>query len=305
METAPDPDEEAAAWVVKLSSGQATEADYPTFRAWRDQSVENREALDRARLTWVKLGSALPRLERRGWRRHWSWSQPTAAAAALAACLLLAVGLGFEYWHDWRFDLVTGTAEVRVASLPDGSKITLAPDTAIKMDYRASARRIELARGKALFEVRHNPTIPFTVTTGATEIRDIGTVFEVDAKNAGARVVVSQGVVSVSDRHSDTIVRANQTVSASDGNVGPILAVDSNQETAWTRGLLIFDNRDLSAIINALRPYHGAILLLNSDTGQHKVTAVVNADQIDSWLNSLGKTRVAKVARVGGIVLIW
>jgi transmembrane sensor len=304
MQTSPEPDEEAAAWVVKLGSGQATEEDYPAFRAWRDRSVENREALARARLTWVKLGSALPRLEL-GRKSNWFWNRPTAAAAALAACLLLSIGLGFEYWHNWRFDLVTGTAEVRVASLPDGSRITLAPGTAIKTDYRATARRIELARGRALFDVRHNPAIPFTVTAGATEVRDIGTVFEVDAKHAGARVVVSQGVVSVSDRHSDTLVRANQAVGASDGNVGPVVAVDSDQETAWTRGLLIFDDRDLATIVGALRPYHGAILLLNSAAGRRKVTAVVNADRIDSWLDSLGKTRVAKVTRVGGIVLIW
>jgi transmembrane sensor len=164
-----------------------------------------------------------------------------------------------------------------------------------------------LARGEALFDVRHNPTIPFTVAAGATEVRDIGTVFEVGTNDSGARVIVSQGVVSVSDPHGATVLRANQAISAIDGQMGPVLAVDADRETAWTRGLLIFNDRDLSAIINTLRPFQdrGTIWLLNSAAGQRKLTAVVNTEQLDSWLDSLGKTKIAKVTRVGGFVMIW
>src|SRR5580698_8219798 len=61
----PDIDEEAMAWVVRLTSGNSTPQEHEAFRAWRDSSAEHAAALDRARKVWSQLGTALPEIDRR------------------------------------------------------------------------------------------------------------------------------------------------------------------------------------------------------------------------------------------------
>ena len=49
---------EAQAWVLRLASGQATEADGAAFRQWCGQSVEHARAFKETRAAWQALQPA-------------------------------------------------------------------------------------------------------------------------------------------------------------------------------------------------------------------------------------------------------
>ncbi|WP_341643235.1 DUF4880 domain-containing protein [Thauera sp. SDU_THAU2] len=46
---------DARDWIVRLTSGHASEADLQRFRAWRDDAPEHRRAFERERLFWRQL----------------------------------------------------------------------------------------------------------------------------------------------------------------------------------------------------------------------------------------------------------
>ncbi|MBD7923574.1 FecR family protein [Xanthomonas bonasiae] len=85
----------------------------------------------------------------------------------------------------------------REVALADGSVVRLDRGSAIAVRYGAQRRDITLLRGKALFDLGHDPARPLRVSVGTLVLRDIGTVFGVDQHDGGTRVTVLQGRVHV------------------------------------------------------------------------------------------------------------
>ncbi len=50
--------DQAMAWITRLASGRATEADAEALRRWRSASAEHRQAFAEAKLLWEVLGPA-------------------------------------------------------------------------------------------------------------------------------------------------------------------------------------------------------------------------------------------------------
>jgi ferric-dicitrate binding protein FerR (iron transport regulator) len=61
---------------------------------------------------------------------------------------------------------------------------------------RGGPRDIELLSGQALFDVAKDPGRPFVVRSGGTEVRAVGTQFDVYKKHHGVVVTVIEGRVS-------------------------------------------------------------------------------------------------------------
>ncbi|MET7143646.1 FecR domain-containing protein [Xanthomonas sp. PPL139] len=127
-------------------------------------------------------------------RRRW----PLAAAAVLA---LAAAGLALRLSAPTPVPATVYAAPAdapRSIALDDGSVVQLQRGGAIAVRYGAQRRDIALLRGKAVFDLGHDPARPLRVSVGTLVLRDIGTVFGVDPQAGGARVTVLQGRVQVS-----------------------------------------------------------------------------------------------------------
>jgi len=89
----------------------------------------------------------------------------------------------------------------QVISLPDGSKITLEPQSRIKFlpAFTATKREVYL-EGEGFFEVTHNERQPFIVYAKNVTTKVLGTSFTIKAYSADKKVMVavSTGRVSVS-----------------------------------------------------------------------------------------------------------
>src|SRR5690606_12218051 len=77
--------------------------------------------------------------------------------------------------------------EVTRVALEDGSTIVLNSNTAVRVRYRSGRRDIQLVRGEATFQVRHDPVRPFIVRAGEVQARAVGTEVAVSrATDAGS-----------------------------------------------------------------------------------------------------------------------
>lgn len=316
-------DEQALAWVVRLTSGDVTAEDRDAFRLWRDASPAHAEALARARRLWLQMEIAAPEIaatqadaaendraeadraeQIRHDRQRARFARPARGLLALAASLLLTVGLGYQYLQVWQFDQVTATGERRVVTLGDGTEVTIAAGTAIREDFTGTARRLRIARGEAFFRISRDPR-PFVVEARGTEIRDVGTAFDVALRPDTTRIAVRDGMVEAWDGHSRVRIGAGQAGVVAAGGIAAPEPADIGRETAWMRGRFIATDRPLGEIVAAIAPYsHRRILVLNRAAGARRMSVAIDLNRTQEWLESLGGVRDVRVTTLPGIVII-
>jgi transmembrane sensor len=119
--------------------------------------------------------------------------------AAAASILLVLVGAGFLTWSSWFRAPIYSTAvgEKRTITLADGSTVALDSHTRLQVRFTDSTRLVELQEGQALFHVAKNTARPFIVKSGDTQVRAVGTAFDVYRQGDGTVVTVVEGRVAV------------------------------------------------------------------------------------------------------------
>ena len=158
--------------------------------------------------------------------RSLRWRPSLLAAASVLFVVVLAL---FFSMPRGATTVATGAKERREIQLADGSTITLAPDTLIRFKLSPAQRSIELDHGEALFHVAKDPSRPFVVGAANTNVRAVGTVFNVINNAQTVVVAVTEGRVAVNPSvrrdgkgqsagsGMDIMVAANQQVAVSAG----------------------------------------------------------------------------------------
>lgn len=124
-------------------------------------------------------------------------------AAAVAAVFLLGVAgwIGMRSNVRAGVEYATAIGEQRAIKLDDGTLVSLAPNSRIRVDLSSGDRQVTLRQGEAGFDVVHDASRPFRVYAGANLIQDIGTRFSVNRLPSGTVVSVTQGSVQVTVDH--------------------------------------------------------------------------------------------------------
>ncbi len=123
-------------------------------------------------------------------------NRPRLRFLAMAASLLVLVVAG-AFFYDPRGTYSTATGEERSVRLEDGSTLDLNSQSKVRVRFSAHERSVELLQGQALFRVAKDAARPFIVSTDTTQVRAVGTQFDVYRKNSGTVVTVIEGHVAV------------------------------------------------------------------------------------------------------------
>ncbi len=229
------------------------------------------------------------------------------AAVAAAACLALLVVGGLL--PRLAADHATASAERRSVTLADGTRVLLAPESAIDVANTSEARQVRLIRGAAFFEVADESSRPFGVSAGGLSVRDIGTSFEVRLDEQGTGVAVREGVVDVTASRSSGVVA--ERLEAGDWlrvtRTGPHQRgrTTADEIAAWTQGQLVVKNRPVAEVVDALRPYFdGLVILRGTSLGNQPLTGVYNlADPIDA-LRAVARAQGASLSQLSPWLVI-
>jgi len=296
--------ETAAAWFMRRNEASWTGADERALNAWLAADPLHREIYDGMALTGHDLHQ-LP------WARDPSWRVRTAPPAApspavrrrawapamAAACLLLALGGGYG-WYRWDrtpayvLDAATARGETRTIDLPDGSRVALNFDSALRVRYYPRRREVVLARGEAFFRVTADAGRPFTVDSGASEVRVVGTAFNVRAAPPQLVVKVLEGRVELRpDRRADEVLAMGPGAGlAVDPASGRHQAVAAAPESVgdWRRGQLQFQRTPLGEVAQELARYLGKpIVLAGADLAQQPISGVAATATPELFLQAL------------------
>jgi|JI10StandDraft_1071094.scaffolds.fasta_scaffold05281_4 transmembrane sensor len=177
-----------AATVARLEQTLGLLNELPQFR------TELNTEFDRAApvVPFSPAAAAPPARAARRRPRVLAWIGVAAALAlgAVAAWPLLRPSPETRY--------ATTVAGYERARLDDGSTLELNSASAVRVQFTAAERRVELTTGEAHFAVAHDTARPFIVNVGGVTVRAVGTAFNVRyAADGAVEVTVTEGKVSV------------------------------------------------------------------------------------------------------------
>ncbi|MCR6645849.1 MAG: FecR domain-containing protein [Terricaulis sp.] len=283
-------------------------ADRKEFQAWLDVDPAHPKAYSRLDRTW----SAVQSLQHMKGRIPANDTAPPpnrrwALPAAIAACALLAIGAGLWFSRAPSSfapaeHYATAPAEVRTINIADGSSITLSGAGEASVTLTDQERRVDLARGSALFEVAHDPERPFVVSTPEGDITVLGTSFVVRISAGEVRTTVLRGSVSgvaqptglFSSESAPVTAQVNEEIVLSAGNAEliPISADAIPRRLAWRDNMLEFDGETLNEAIAQVSQQTGWTFELEDPAlGEMRVGGYVRADAdafIELMSSSLG-----------------
>lgn len=292
--------EEALGWLVRLHSGEETEADWNAYHDWKAADPAHEEAAQRAERMWSRLGPALSA------RRT---SRNVTGALLLAVCLAGggAASGAFGPLSGWLADEATGIGERRVVTLADGSTVMLDSATSLDVAYGGAERRIVLRDGQIFVSVRPDPARPFVVEAGQGTVRALGTAFNVRTEDTGARVAVTEHAVRVTyGGQSSVDIREGEGVGyRAGGGLGQPGAIDIRDVTAWQQGEIVFDARPLGEVANELGRYRrGTVVFADATLKDLPVTGVFSTTDTDAFFSALEMTLPVRVTRLPLLTLI-
>jgi transmembrane sensor len=278
--------ETAAGWCVRLADGALSADDHLAFRAWLESSPANPGLFERSVAAWQAIDEQAGRPEmlamrsqaldgmRRANRRRWTWIRPAGwrEVAAIAACLVLAIGAGL-WWRYTPTRYQTGIGERRVVALADGSSVSLDAASEVDVRYLEGRRQLWLRKGRAMFTVAKDPLRPFSVEAGDRMVVATGTRFSVEKLKGEVRVVLFEGHVAVTGPREggkpaapirlrdgagpadEQLVPGREMVVAEAAPLAQVATVDPAQAAGWEAGLLQFSDQPLALAVQQLDRY--------------------------------------------------
>lgn len=149
---------------------------------------------------------------------------------------------------------------------------------------KVNTRMVKLS-GEAFFDVHKDQEHPFIVTTDKIQVEVLGTSFNVSSfKNAElSEVVLVEGVVNMTSQNGTQtqILEPGYkgAYSSIDKNI-TVKAVDTELYTSWIYGKLVFRDKTLNEILNALeRNFNIRIINNNRALEKEKLNATFNRDE--------------------------
>jgi len=294
--------EEAATWFLRLRSLDCSDDDRQAFESWLATSDDHRREYERFTALWKNLDRLddYTRIPKRTRRRR-------AAVAALSLVLAVSIGylsLGTEHTYT------TAIGEHRRIELADGSVVDLNTGSEMHVYVSFWSRRVELARGEAMFDVAHETLRSFEVRAAGTVMRDVGTRFNVQLEQNAVAVAVLEGVVEVTPpsnkKPAAMLTAGKRAVSDFNGLTG-LAYVDTESAAAWVSGRWMFRNTSLDEVVRELNRYYPQKTeLADPLIGKLRIDGVFNTSDRAGLLKALETLHPLRVEENGVTsVLSW
>lgn len=241
------------------------------------------------------------------------WLAGLAATAAIAAV---------AFGGSWLWDLGylprtyrTSVGQVESVVLPDGSVACLNTNTRLRWVGSPDDRRVRLLRGEVFFEVVHEPTRPFRILLPHSEVRVLGTRFDVYRKSDGdVLVTVLSGTVSVEGLGNGTRAApawmrrlvANQQIEYS--SVG--LLTDVHRALAanvirWRRGIIETRGEPLSRFVSNLSRYTPRRIVISDPRAAHmRIGGAFSVRHVTATLDRIARIEPITVTQRGGELIL-
>ncbi|MDR1161544.1 MAG: FecR domain-containing protein [Tannerellaceae bacterium] len=241
-------------------------------------------------------------------------------AVRYAAVILLAAGIFslYQYYGSKRSEPAYVCFEAPVGqrallSLPDGTTVWLNAGSKLKYpsDFSAKNRHISLD-GEGYFDVFSDEKHPFTVQTALSEIKVLGTKFNVKSyKGETSFITLLKGKVEIttSDKQNKLILKPNEQacISEANGHITLSRQIKTEGVKAWIFGAFVYVNQPLSGIVKDLeRQFDVRISIPDRPLSEELFTTKSTPDEtLIQFLDRLKETRELDYEMDGNSIQIF
>jgi len=281
--------------IISYLKKELLEKEMIEVKNWINSSSENEKYFNRVKFLWENSSFDYQNLEissGKAWDRIYSsiTRERTvhqsnirvglATFKRIAAIVIVLISIGFlitwiirQNQHaEIEWISINTTSGINDIILPDGSHIWLNNDSEINYPekFKGKFREINL-KGEAFFEVINNNKKPFIIHASSSEIRVLGTSFNVKSGRTTPEVIVTvlSGSVSLCDssnKEKKVILEpGDQGINFPD-NIGLVKKGNDNANfQAWKTGILIFENTPLEDVCEILSGHFNRSFMLDNE----------------------------------------
>jgi transmembrane sensor len=221
-------------------------------------------------------------------RRRWRWPAGLATVAAAGGALFI----GLHQPAPGVRIIETPGGATRSVALADGTQIAMNGGTRLRM---IGDRVVALDAGEAFFTVVHDAQRPFALRIGETEVRDIGTAFDVSRRADATQIAVREGMVSIAPQSADVRLAAGEQ--ARIGRDGTIIRQPVSQPDAiggWRTGRLIYQGAPWTDVVTDLSRSLGVAVSIDPQMAARPFTGVIAIDKNPA-------TTIGRLAKATGL----
>jgi ferric-dicitrate binding protein FerR (iron transport regulator) len=211
---------------------------------------------------------------------------------AVAASFLLLIVYIFLLLSPGQQEMyATGPGEILDFTLPDGTIVFLNANSMLTLPeggWRDEERTVTLD-GEAYFSVtKQADKRAFIVRTTDTDVRVLGTRFNVRERRGSTRIFLEEGAVRVGWKDAsrpDTDLLPGELVALSSAGKQPVHqpVTSATRHTSWKSGHLLFENQPLSEVLTEISDIYGIELRLTDPIliNEKLTTTGVPVDQLE------------------------
>lgn len=273
--------EEAMTLVIRLQHDPGNPAALQAVQRWRARSQDHERVWQEVAEIHGMAGKVLN--EQRGVARRAKLGL-TRRNLVIGATL----GLGAYVAADTvipklmlaaRADQTTDKGEIRSVRLPDGSMVTMGPESAIALAFSENSRRVDLLEGMSYFDIVDERR-PFEARVDDVSAKTSGAAFEISNDGGYLAIGVGRGKTEVSLPRA--AFSLDETVGAGgwlgiqeDRRVIDRGSRSPSQIGAWRDGMIVADNETVTAVIARIaRWQRGRIVMVGATFGSRRVSGI-------------------------------
>lgn len=287
-------------WQAQPSDAKAREA----IKHFCAQGEEHLAAWESAKRLYRLTGEATGAPEREEARRRRRELTRRSVLGGLGVVVVGAAALkGPDLWRRWQADMVSDAGVIVHHGLADGTRLTLGPDSAVRIAFSPTLRRVDLLDGMALFDIAEDPGRPFEAhSAGFVAHAGERTSFEVRHNGGRSLVGVSSGRV---------VVERGGGVAAGELAAGDWVAGgwedsalqrghhEAAQIAAWRNRRLIADEERIDVVVAEIARWQSArVVIADWGLGASRVSGLYDLSDPDAALQAVVSPYGGRVRRV-------
>lgn len=182
-------------------------------------------------------------------------------------------------------------------TLSDGSRVWLNSASSLRFPtVFGKERNVELT-GEAYFEVARNPERPFKVKANGTEVRVLGTHFNImaydDERLISATLI--EGSIRISKDDNLILLKPGQQANVTeDGKIGVLKNADVEQAIAWKNGVFNFNGSDIQSTMRQIARWYDVEVIYENKIAEHFNGTIPRNSSIENVLKMLEYTGVVR-----------
>lgn len=293
---------EAADWLVRMMACETTDDDVRALEAWRARSAAHEAAF--REVAGVRSYAVVATRTRRPTNRRALLVSGGGALAVLAGFAIGRPPLGM--WPSYEELL----ADHRT---PVGGRLSLTPAQGVSVELSSrtsvssfgSGAGIRLISGEIYVAALKTGNV-FGIKAADLRISARAAEFDVQVLGGQARVACVVGEVQCKALGRSMTLAADQALSLEANGALRRAEVNAANETAWRRGVLVFEGTPLGEVIDQINLHRsGRVVLTDRSLAKVPLNAVFHVAQIENAVPQIQQLMGVRARHLaGGVVLL-